>query len=134
MRATLRAWHRNRDSDSVSMQSMRAGEFKRTERLAKRLIYDIQPEQLLQLTIGSSAVNGVDFSKGAYDFYNRTHRILQPRTVVRLKTVDFFSEPRGSRFDLYVSDLHVHLKLGEVARTLCEDGELEIVAAEGQTT
>ena len=135
----LRAWERNRDSDSVSTQDFRSREFKAGEDIITELVYAVQPEHRLVLTVGDHPVEGYQFRKGTNGFNRSTSVDLEPREELQLRKVRaYWSRTPGIEptSDLYVGHL-VMINLKAMAKTLTNGGELSIVevaAIEQETT
>lgn len=128
----LRAWHKNRDSDSVRIQDFRRQEFTVGDELMEKLVHGVQPEHALMLTVGTNPIEGHRFRKGTYDFIHSSPETLDARQQLHLKEANHYlsytpgMEPTS---DLYVGHL-VLVNLRTVAETLVDGGELSIVRAE----
>jgi hypothetical protein len=128
IRTILGAWYANRDSDSVTFQNLRSNEMSVGESMMESLVYSVQPEHVLQLTVGHEAVEGTKLRRGTHDMRYRVPKELPSGHQLLLREADFYydTRPRRQERQLYVGWI-VRLTLGDMAKTLKQDGELAIV-------
>lgn len=119
----LRAWHKNRDSDSVRIQNLRRSELSVAERMAEELVYGPQRSHQLVLTVGTEPIDVHRFNKGAYDFYSKYTYQAKPGMDIAIDRTESMFE-RGRR-NLYLGGF-VLVHITDIAQTLVEDGALQI--------
>jgi hypothetical protein len=130
----LRAWHGNRDSDSVTFQELRQTEFAAGEAMMKELVYGLQPEKRLQLTIGRTAVRAFRLNRHATSTRGARVTELAPDTTLDLRRADGYTDwdrplTRGLQFALFAGDKNM-VRLDTIAETLADGGSLDIVEAD----
>ncbi|HUD07998.1 MAG TPA: hypothetical protein VMQ52_02885 [Candidatus Saccharimonadales bacterium] len=129
----LQTWYAAKDSDSVRVQRIRGFEMMRSSEIMRRLLYDVQPERRVRLTVGLTAIRGSDFQKREYDMYTEVPRTLGPGYELILERTEnvnvreFRREP--PHMELYVGDYVVLVGLSKVGKTLSEGGQLSIIEA-----
>lgn len=125
----LHCWYANRDSDSVTFQNIRRNEMSIARHLMKDLVYGVQPERYLELTVGRNPIEGVIFTRDAYDFLTPHHRTLDPDSKVTLeRTVGMHDIYNPEHAGIYVGRVAM-VGLGAMAQTIGEEGGLAIVEA-----
>jgi hypothetical protein len=128
----LQTWQVFDKTDSILIQRTRDYEMGQCALIMEALLYDVQPEHRLRLTVGRTAIRGSEFWKGAYDMYSETHRNLDPDTELVLERTQqvfmhkFWQPPKA---ELFVGDFSVLVGLSAVSKTLTEGGQLAVVAA-----
>jgi hypothetical protein len=126
LNAALRPWYINRDSDSVMIQNLRASEYGVAERLLEGLIRGVRPERRVELTVGKTAVQGMEFVRGAYGFSRGQPRELEPGSTLELRKVTHAYNMYARMPEAYAGFI-IKLPFSEIARTLTEEAELLVV-------
>ncbi len=121
----LSAWYANRESDSVRVQNKRASELNLASQALHSLVYEVQPEHVLQLTVGDEPAKGSRFTRLPYDFYNEYPVTLDPGEELIFERADYYTQRGGQ--ELFVGDYSLWIAVSSLAEALHEHSRLMII-------
>ncbi|HUD05958.1 MAG TPA: hypothetical protein VMR18_03555 [Candidatus Saccharimonadales bacterium] len=128
----LQTVHYHRDTDSIKMANRNMGDLRRVERDMGTLVFGVQPEHYVRLTVGSFAV---DFDGQAWRKYRRAPEKLEAGSTLVLKQAEeiWDSIQIPPELCLYVGDYSLVVKLALVGEVLSnEGGGLDIIESDRQ--
>lgn len=126
----LRFWYANRDSDSVRIQNLRKMKIEWASLGLAELVYDVQPEQRIQLQVGEYPAEAVRFTKGAYDFYSRSRKILEPGSKLTFEREELVTD--GRQTERYFGDFDLVIAVSSLAKALHERSQLAVVDSQAK--
>jgi hypothetical protein len=124
-----RAWYRNRDSDSVQIQKLRANERAIGHGLLQGEIQSLREhDKYLMLRVGEQAVRALSFQSMPYDFTASILEEIPAGDTINLKRWRLARDGFNQDAEPYYGE-YLYVNFGEIGKTLTEGGSLETVDA-----
>ncbi len=135
----LQGWYGNKDSDSILVQQRRARDRDIYGSVLQEAVGNIGQLEgyCLRLTVGEKSVKAYRFVRGPHGIYSLRSRTIEPWSEIIIESAQNkylehhpdVPQPSGLfPKDEMLAGGAYQIPISSIARTLCQDGSLEIVA------
>jgi hypothetical protein len=125
----LRVWEATKNTDA-QVQIMREKDMVLGSSILEQLIYGVQPERQIQLTIGDKPIQGDFFQRHARRKYNSAPLSLNPGDQLMLSHSEELFDNTISEKRLYVGNWLILTSVILIATTIGSGGKLSVIEAD----